>query len=190
MGPIARRAEQELTNYWKTQRISDPGRSAPPLPGDAVPGKKSEKPLRTSQELSQREGAMAQRGKRNADAALLLALACGATVEAAAHAAGLSPATAYRRLKDPAFCQRLQNLRADMVQRTAGTLTAAAGEGVKALLALVKEGTPPAVRLGAARAVLEIGMKLRQQTELEQRIAALEAAQQAQSRPGTNGRAS
>jgi hypothetical protein len=83
---------------------------------------------------------VAQRGRRNADAALLLALACGATVEAATHAAGLSPATTCRRLKDPAFCQRLQDLRADMVQRTAGTLTAAAGEGVKALLRTEQEG--------------------------------------------------
>ena len=58
--------------------------------------------------------------------------------------------TVYRRLSDPDFCRRLQQLRAEMVQRTAGMLTAAAGEGVQALLALVKEGTPPAVRLGAA----------------------------------------
>jgi hypothetical protein len=112
--------------------------------------------------------------KRNEDA-LLLALACGATVEAAARQCGLSDRTVYRRLKDPEFRSRLQSVRADMVQRAAGMLTAAAGEAVRTLLALQKESAPPAVRLGAARAVLELGLKIREVVELEARIAALEA---------------
>ncbi len=111
--------------------------------------------------------------RRSADA-LLLALACGATVEAAARQSRMSTRTVYRRLQDPGFRRELQALRADMVQRSAGMLTAAAGESVKTLLALQKETTPAAVRLGAARAVLELGMKLREISELEQRIAALE----------------
>jgi hypothetical protein len=117
---------------------------------------------------------MPQRGRRRADEALLVALACGATVEAAAAKAGISEATAYRRLKEPAFQQRLRDLRADMVQRTGGMLTAAAGEAVKTLLALQKETVPPATRLGAARAILEWGIKVREMAELEQRLAALE----------------
>jgi hypothetical protein len=118
---------------------------------------------------------MPSRGRRNVDEPLLMALACGATVEAAAAKAGVSPATAYRRLGEPAFLQRLRDLRADMVQRTGGMLTAAAGEAVKTLLALQKENISPATRLGAARAVLELGMRVRETAELEQRIAALEA---------------
>ena len=42
------------------------------------------------------------------------------------------------------------------------------------LLALQKDTTPAAVRLGAARAILEIGMKVRDATELEERLTALE----------------
>jgi len=49
---------------------------------------------------------MAQQGRRHADAALRLALACGATVENAARAAGVSERTLYRRLKDPVFTSR------------------------------------------------------------------------------------
>jgi len=113
-------------------------------------------------------------GRRHADETLLLALACGATVEAAAAKAGVSESTAYRRLNIPAFQERLRDLRADMVQRTAAMLTAAAGEAVKTLLALQRDAVPPATRLGAARAVLEMGMKVRETAELEQRIAALE----------------
>jgi hypothetical protein len=117
---------------------------------------------------------VAQKGRRNADGRLMLALACGATVEVAARQAGVSESTAYRRLADPEFRGQLQRLRADMVQRTAGALTAAATEAVKALLALMQPATPPPVRLGAARAVLELGTRLREAAELEERLAALE----------------
>ena len=117
---------------------------------------------------------MPRGSRRSADEAVLLALACGATVEAAAHKAGVSPATVYRRLKEPAFVGRLRELRADMVQRAAAMLTAAAGEAVKTLLALQKDAVPPATRLGAARAILELGTRLREVAELEQRLQALE----------------
>ena len=117
---------------------------------------------------------MAQKGKRNADHQLLLALACGASVENAARQAGVSESTAYRRLADSDFSQRLKDLRADMVQRTAGALTAAATEAVRTLLELQKPSAPPAVRLGAARSVLEIGMKVREVADLEERLTALE----------------
>ncbi len=117
---------------------------------------------------------MAHRGRKGADEALLLALACGATVEAAAQSAGISRRTAHRRLADADFRQQLLGLRADMVQRTAGMLTAASMEAVKTLLALQKESIPAAVRLGAARSVLELGMKVRETAELQERLRALE----------------
>ena len=69
----------------------------------------------------------AERRKKNEDA-LLLALACGATVEATARQCQVAERTIYRRLKDPDFKARLQGVRAEMVQRAAGMLTAAAGE--------------------------------------------------------------
>ncbi len=117
---------------------------------------------------------MPQNGKRRADEKLLLTLACGATVENAARAAGLSTATVYRRLAEPDFRQRLQQLRTDMVSRAAATLTAAGTEAVKTLLALQQASIPAAVRLGAARSILELGIKLREVADLEERLAALE----------------
>ena|SRR6185437_1139245 len=114
------------------------------------------------------------RRKKNEEP-LLLALACGATVEAAARQCGISERSAYRRLHDPEFKKRLEKVRADMVERSSGMLTAAAGEAVRTLLALQKEATPAAVRLGAARAILEIGIKIRQMVELEKRLEELEA---------------
>jgi hypothetical protein len=88
--------------------------------------------------------------------------------------AGVSDATAYRRLAEPEFTRKLQALRADMVQRTSGALTAAGTESVRPLLELQKPTVPPATRLGAAKALLELGMKVRETAELEQRLAALE----------------
>jgi hypothetical protein len=79
-----------------------------------------------------------------------------------------------RRLKDPAFKTRLQEFQADMVKRAAGALTAASTEAIKTLLALQQPAIPHAVRLGAARSVLEMGFKLRESADVEQRLAALE----------------
>jgi hypothetical protein len=119
---------------------------------------------------------MAKQHHKKAEDALLLALAYGAGVEAAAQKCKLSPRTVYRRMEEPAFRARLFALRADMVRRTAGTLTAAGTDSVRTLLELQKAPSPPAVRLAAARAILELGVKLRETAELEARIAALEQA--------------
>jgi hypothetical protein len=118
---------------------------------------------------------MAARGRKNADDALLLALACGATLEAAARKAEVSERTVRRRLADPAFQKRLTQIRDDMVQRAMGMLTAAAMEAVKTLVALQDREQPAASRLGAARAILEYGAKLREEADLTKRVEALEA---------------
>ena len=114
------------------------------------------------------------KAKTNGEEALLLALACGATQETAGQKAGLSRRTVARRLEEPDFRKRLEALRADMVQRATAMLTAAALEAVKTLLALQDATTPASTRLGAARTVIELGMKLREETDLSQRLTALE----------------
>jgi hypothetical protein len=117
---------------------------------------------------------MPKRFRKKAEEQLLMALACGATVEQAAAKCGLSERTVYRRLEDASFCQRLQKVIADMVKRTAGMLTASGGEASKTFLALLKEPTPPATRHAAARSIIELGIKTRETADLEQRIASLE----------------
>jgi len=110
----------------------------------------------------------------NAEMKLLLPLTCGMTAEQAARQAAVSVRTVRRRLKNPEFRRQIQEARADMVRRTAATLTAAGGEAVKTLVELMRSPSPFAVRLGAARGILEIGMKARETAELEDRLAALE----------------
>lgn len=105
----------------------------------------------------------------------MLALTCGATIESAARQAGVAEATVYRRLKEPEFQAQLQAARQEMVERTAHMLTAASMESVKTLLRLQGNGVPHAVQLGAAKAIVELGAKLRENAELFARVAALEA---------------
>lgn len=112
--------------------------------------------------------------RKKEDEPLILALVSGATVQGAARQCQVHERTVYRRLEDPVFKARVQEARGEMVKRSAGMLTAAAGESVRTLLALQKDSAPPAVRLGAARAVIELGVKVRELADLEARIAALE----------------
>ena len=62
-----------------------------------------------------------------------------------------------------------------MVQRATAMLTASTLESAKTLLSLQNPSMPPAVRLGAARAVVDFGVKMRQLVELEERLTAMEA---------------
>jgi hypothetical protein len=53
-------------------------------------------------------------------------------------------------------------------------LTAAASESIRTLLELLQSVNPAAVRLGAARTILDMGIKMREVADLEERLTALE----------------
>jgi len=112
--------------------------------------------------------------KRKGDTELLLALACGASVGNAAQKAGLSRRTVFRRLAAPAFRAQVTEMRAAMVQRAAGMFSAAGLPAIKTLTTLQESASSEAVRLGAARATIELGCKLRETVEWAERLAALE----------------
>src|SRR5437660_10459461 len=113
--------------------------------------------------------------KKKADGELILALACGATPENAAQKAGLSVRTVYRRLAEPAFRAQVDAMRADMVRRMAGMLTATGVGALRTLSQLQESARSESVRLGAARSIVELGCKVREATELTERMAAVEA---------------
>ena len=118
---------------------------------------------------------MAAGRKRKADSSLIVALACGSSPEAAAQKSGLSLRTVYRRLADPSFYQQVQHVRTEMVRRAAAMFSAADMAAIKTLTTLQESATSESVRLGAARAIIELGCKLRETVELMERLAALEA---------------
>ena len=61
-----------------------------------------------------------------------------------------------------------------MVSRAVGQLADAGAEAARTLRALLGAESE-SVRLGACRAILELGMKLRESEELERRVAELES---------------
>src|SRR5262245_4753816 len=116
---------------------------------------------------------MAGSGRRNADDAFLLALASGKTIKDAAQECGISERTAFRRVAEPNFRRRLNQLRADMVARAVGRLADSMTEAADKLRGLLGARSET-VQLGAARSLLELGVRLKESVELEERLAAVE----------------
>jgi hypothetical protein len=129
---------------------------------------------------------MATHGKKKVDEELILALACGTPLEAAALKARVSERTVYRRMQDPQFRQRIKSTRAEMIERAASLLTAANLQAVKTLLSLQETTVSEAVRLGASKAILEYSIRLRAMVDLEERLAALEQQFANSHAPATN----
>jgi HEAT repeat protein len=123
--------------------------------------------------VERRGQAVAHRGRRNADEALALAVASGQSLRDAAGAVGVSERTAARRWADADFRRRVSALRGDMVQRCVGRMADGMAEAADVLRQLLSAESE-SVRLGAARSLLELGVKLRESAELEERVAALE----------------
>jgi HEAT repeat protein len=115
---------------------------------------------------------MAGNGRKNGDA-LALALAAGDTVIEAGGKAAVSERTVYRRLADPTFRRQVQAFRGEMMGRAPGRMANGMSEAADVLRSLLAAQSE-AVRLGAARSLLEIGWKLRESVELESRLPALE----------------
>jgi hypothetical protein len=108
---------------------------------------------------------------------MLTALAAGATYAEAAEQANVSERTIRRRMADPDFRKRLSEARGQMLTLVVGRLTDYALDAVETLHELLVRGpdTLPSVRERAARTILDMGARLRESSELEDRIAALEA---------------
>ena len=116
---------------------------------------------------------MADSGRRSADELLAVAMASGQTLRGAAVVAGIAERTAARRWADPVFRRRVSDLRGQLVQAAVGKLANAMSEAADALQALLTADGEN-VRLGAARSILELGVKMRESTELEDRVVELE----------------
>jgi hypothetical protein len=104
---------------------------------------------------------------------LAAALAGGQSLRDGAVTAGLSARTANRRWAEPAFRRRVAELRSGAIEQATGKMADSMAEAASTLRALLKAQSE-AVRLGAAKAALELGLKLRENLDLEQRLAALE----------------
>jgi|SRR5215469_3997345 len=107
------------------------------------------------------------------DDELLVALIAGANVREAAERAGVSERTAYRRLADADFRRAVSEARGRMFDTALGRLASLAAKAAETLERLM-DSDQPSEALGAAKAVLQLGPRLRESTELEERINRLE----------------
>jgi hypothetical protein len=110
----------------------------------------------------------------------LAALLSEPTVTAAAAKCGIGERTLHTWLHDvPAFAAAYTAARRDAVGQAVGRLQHATGIAVDALIdVLDSEYTPApaAVRVSAAKVIIEYALRFRELDELESRIAALENA--------------
>ena len=114
-----------------------------------------------------------KRSNENRREAAALALATGRTQAEAAEAGHVSEKTIFNWLTEEPFRVRVSQLRGELVGRTLGKLIDGMTEAADALRGLLSARNE-AIRLGAAKAMIELGVKLREGTEIEERLAALE----------------
>jgi len=114
------------------------------------------------------------RGREGADSALVVALAAGSTTAEAAASVGVSQRTIARRTADPAFVRRVQSARAECLSRAVARLSAAGTTAVDTLVELLSPELPPSIRLGSAKAILDLGLKFRAEVEITDRVRKVE----------------
>jgi hypothetical protein len=104
---------------------------------------------------------------------LAWALASGHSIAQAAEQFGISRRTVERHLARPAFRQRVARLRGELIANALGRMAdnmTRAADTVSRLL----DSDNPVVALRAARALLSLGLRLRDSVELADRIDQLE----------------
>jgi hypothetical protein len=96
------------------------------------------------------------------------------TVEAAAEAAGISPATAYRWLQDSDVIRRLAEARRHGMQRAMARIQEAATQAVDTLCEVQSKDHSESARAMAARVILEMALHTVELGNIQQRLDALE----------------
>ena len=121
---------------------------------------------------------------RNRDLAAV-ALATGKTAKEAAGAAGVSERTVFQWLADQPFKARVRELRGEMVSAALGRLSDGLCAAADALNELVKNDDAD-VKFKAAVKVIELALRVREQTDIEERLAAVEQALKGERDGGTS----
>ncbi|HEY4260200.1 MAG TPA: hypothetical protein VGM98_08570 [Schlesneria sp.] len=111
--------------------------------------------------------------RRDTDRILIACLASGKSTQVAAAEAGISERTVYRRLEEPEFRQNMVDLRGRMVDCLTSRLTEASNNAFERLQILLTADSEY-VQLGAARAILDQMLRLRNMVEFETRLTRVE----------------
>ena len=118
---------------------------------------------------------MPRKTRQNLDLELTELLARGCSNAEAARAAGCDVKTVYRKLQDPDFKAAVDDFRSNMLDSASGQLAAVLKKAISTLEDLLTS-SKPAIQLGAARAILDSSLRVREAVEIESRIRLLEEA--------------
>lgn len=110
------------------------------------------------------------KGKRRA---VVLALATTRTLSAASREAGVSRSTIYSWMQEPGFREAVGQMRHRFFEEAAELLLAGQAKAVSRLLEGL-DSRDPALRLRSATSILELGMDVREGSEMEARLRDLE----------------
>lgn len=107
---------------------------------------------------------------------VISALLTSPTYEEAAKRAGISVRTIFNYKKDPAFIERYEAEKKQIISHTADQLKRSLSDSVLRLWAIVNDpDAAPTAQVTAARAILDFGLSYTEMTDVLSRLAALEA---------------
>ena len=118
---------------------------------------------------------MSHRGRKNADEPLAAAIAAGSTIADAAKAAGVSDQTVYRRMREPSFLRRVDEIRREMMSQVVGRLTASLDAAAAQLHNLQANAETDSVKLSACRSIFEFAMRGSELLDVTRRLNEIEA---------------
>lgn len=106
----------------------------------------------------------------------IIALLSKGTIAGAARSAGVGERTLHTWLGDPTFIEAYRAARRESVRAATAALQRASADAVTTIASIMRDKTaPPAVRLSAARSVLELALQGLELDDVLARLAAVEA---------------
>ena len=111
------------------------------------------------------------------DEAILAALISNPTVRAASKACGVSETQIYARLRTPAFKERYDNARREMLEQSTAYIQGIVSEAIKKMRDIMNDpDAAPQIQLNAAECITRNSLKLTEQTDILAQLAELKKA--------------
>jgi hypothetical protein len=115
--------------------------------------------------------------RRDVGDLLAAKLAFGTSLRRAAAELGVSEVTAQRRLRDPRFREKVQEIRRRAVDDAVGQMVAAMTAAVTKLRNLIENGERETTQLRAALGLIDLTLKAAVLSDLQERLEQLEQLQ-------------
>lgn len=120
---------------------------------------------------------MAMKAAKRKDELIIAALTSNPTVRAAAAACGVSETQIYARLRQPAFKEKYDNARREMLAQSTAYIQGMVGDAVQKMRDIMNDPNASAqVQLNAAEAITRNNLKLTEQTDIMNQLAELKKA--------------